>query len=111
MYDFINHLDHGRGQLFTAVGFFDGDWDVSFDATELLKKVDVKIGSSELSIGDAFESDVFLEVDDFFDGAVFDFTQLLCIDLAFGFLSSGGEQVLWAQKTTHMVKSGWQDFV
>src|SRR3954469_3954879 len=69
-----------RGKLHAGVH------DVLLGAIEAPEKVEMPPRAAELAVGDRFEPDVFLLLDDALDLAVFDRLQCLRRDLAFGAL-------------------------
>ena len=103
---FVDDANDGRGEFLGAVGAFDGDRYVGFHATHLLQKINMEISAAEFAIGDGFQAHIFLELDDFADGLVFDHTQLLGRDLALGFLLASLQQISRAQKAADMVEAG-----
>ena len=102
----VNHAHHGRGQFLRAVRANDGDWNVSFYAANLLQKINVEVGATELTIGDALKTHIFLKLHNLGNRLVFNQAQLLGRDLALGELRTCIQQVFGAQKAADMVVMG-----
>jgi hypothetical protein len=67
----VDYFHDGWGQLFGAIGLDEGDRDIRLDTTELVQKVNVEIGATKLTVGDALEAHVLLEFHNLGDGLVF----------------------------------------
>jgi hypothetical protein len=65
----VDHAHRRRRQFLGAVGLTDGDRDVGLHAAQLVQEIDVEVGAAELSVGDALQAHVLLELDDLGDGA------------------------------------------
>ena len=61
---------------------------------------------AKLAVGDAFQTYVFLELDDLGDGFVFNHAKLRGRDVTLVGLRAGFKQEFGAQKTAHVVVSG-----
>src|SRR5690606_26306022 len=70
---------------------------------DLLQEVDMEESAAKLAVGNGFKAHVFLELDDLGNGLVFDFAQLLGIDLALGELRTRIQQILWTQEAADLV--------
>ena len=64
--DLAGHLHHRRRKIVAAARRLEADRNppLVFDAVELLEKIDVEIGAAELAVGDAFQAERLLELDD-----------------------------------------------
>ena len=104
--NFVDDAHHRRCQLLRAIGFGDGDRNIGLDAANLLQKINVKIGATELAISDAFQAHILLKLHDLADGLVFYQAQLLGRDDTRGFLLTRFKQKFGAQKAAHMIVMG-----
>ena len=102
----VDHADHRRRQFLGSIGLAHRHRDVGFDATELLKEVDVEVGPAKLAVGDRLQPHVLLELDDLGDRLVLDGAQLRRGDLTFGLLRACIEQGLRTQEAADVVVAG-----
>jgi hypothetical protein len=75
----------------------------AFDAVEMLEEVEMPEGAAELAVGDGFETDVLLPLDDLGDLAILDLLQRGGAECALFPLLPGVLQRRGAKKAAHHV--------
>jgi hypothetical protein len=76
---------------------------LGFDAGELLQEIDVEISATKLTVGDSFQTKIFLKSNDIPDRRIFDGTQLGTVDGATPVTLAGIDERSGAQEAADVV--------
>src|SRR5262249_885668 len=84
---------------------FRADATADGDTLQSFQEIDMEKGAAELAVGDAFEANCFLFLDDLTDILIFDTAQFLFGNFLVEILFAGFQQRLWPEQTAHMVSA------